>query len=518
MVEPTKLIRRSIYELQRDYDNGNKKPLSDVVKAFQKIQALHYDDPNSFFRLAGYHGEPFVGKGKTDSRWWGGYCQHGNILFPTWHRAHLLALEKAFKFVMGYPVAMPYFDYTSDDYKKYGLPWALVQDTILLDDGTKPQNPLKSYTLPIDIVDELPIDEFNDHNWSKRQGYVTKRYPYAGLDGPEDREASAQHNSKYTPEQALVALKQNMDDWLNPESEYGVYALIENALNLENYTLFSNRTASGSKNQSTITAIEVAHDHIHLALGGFFDIGPTQPTPDTNFDKEACGDMGENDTASFDPIFYFHHCNIDRLFWIWQKLHNATERLGEIDYSLPGTVVDGKIIQPTVGQEMDQKFDLDTPLTPFEKGQDSKGDPIYYTSNDLVNIANLGYDFTDGSWSDYKLKPKLKAVASPGKRLAVSDVNRAKISGSFVIRASVKLPDGTLQYVGHRGVLSRWRTVTCKNCQNTLKVGATFRLPLGLENGEPRVDILTHGPAAHTTLAAVLFQNVVDEMKVEILD
>lgn len=27
------------------------------------------------------------------------------------------------------------------------------------------------------------------------------------------------------------------------------------------------------------------------------------------------GDMGENETAAFDPIFFFHHCNIDRMFW-----------------------------------------------------------------------------------------------------------------------------------------------------------------------------------------------------------
>lgn len=27
------------------------------------------------------------------------------------------------------------------------------------------------------------------------------------------------------------------------------------------------------------------------------------------------GDMGENERASVDPIFFFHHCNIDRMIW-----------------------------------------------------------------------------------------------------------------------------------------------------------------------------------------------------------
>ena len=33
----------------------------------------------------------------------------------------------------------------------------------------------------------------------------------------------------------------------------------------------------------------------------------------------ANGDMGDNETAAFDPIFFVHHSNIDRLFWVWQK-------------------------------------------------------------------------------------------------------------------------------------------------------------------------------------------------------
>jgi tyrosinase len=45
--------------------------------------------------------------------------------------------------------------------------------------------------------------------------------------------------------------------------------------------------------------------------------------------------MGENETAGFDPIFYFHHCFIDRVFWKWQELHGATRKL-DIDASDPG--------------------------------------------------------------------------------------------------------------------------------------------------------------------------------------
>jgi tyrosinase len=46
--------------------------------------------------------------------------------------------------------------------------------------------------------------------------------------------------------------------------------------------------------------------------------------------------MGENDTAGFDPIFYFHHCFIDKMFSAWQQKHNSTKKL-DIIQGYPGT-------------------------------------------------------------------------------------------------------------------------------------------------------------------------------------
>ncbi len=35
------------------------------------------------------------------------------------------------------------------------------------------------------------------------------------------------------------------------------------------------------------------------------------------------GDMNSVDTAAYDPIFYIHHCNIDRIWSIWQTIHGV---------------------------------------------------------------------------------------------------------------------------------------------------------------------------------------------------
>jgi tyrosinase len=47
-------VRRSLTDLQADYDAGNTKPLEDLMRAWQGIKALPPEDPNSFFMIGGY--------------------------------------------------------------------------------------------------------------------------------------------------------------------------------------------------------------------------------------------------------------------------------------------------------------------------------------------------------------------------------------------------------------------------------------------------------------------------------
>jgi len=60
----------------------------------------------SFFQVGGVHGLPYQAYNGDDSKaWtdnelknrskWGGYCHHGDVLFPTWHRPYVLLFEKA---------------------------------------------------------------------------------------------------------------------------------------------------------------------------------------------------------------------------------------------------------------------------------------------------------------------------------------------------------------------------------------------------------------------------------------
>ena len=125
------------------------------MRAWKGIKDLPPEDTNSFFLIGGFHGEPFRGKGEVDANWWGGYCQHGTVLFPSWHRAYLWRLEQALQSIPGCADAMlPFWDECSEESRENGIPKALTQATFELD-GQTIANPLRSFVLPVAIFDKV---------------------------------------------------------------------------------------------------------------------------------------------------------------------------------------------------------------------------------------------------------------------------------------------------------------------------------------------------------------------------
>jgi tyrosinase len=172
--------------------------------------------------------------------------------------------------------------------------------------------------------------------------------------------------------------------------------------------------------------------------------------------------MGENDTAAFDPIFYFHHCFIDLMFWRWQVKHNQRDSL-EIIQGYPGTnSIDSQ--GPTPGVAGGTWLTLDSPLDPFK----NPNDPTKaITSKELVNIANLGYVY------EYAQSPGvIPPITQPAPILTVGNINRATLRGSFVISAWAYLENKEKFLVGAEAILSRWHVAGCQNCQSHLEVRA----------------------------------------------
>ncbi|KAL2265952.1 hypothetical protein VTJ83DRAFT_5304 [Remersonia thermophila] len=492
---------------RKDIRKLSEAELNQLVLAFYRLQSMDPDHEDSYFQIAGYHGEPFRGAGYSNPSWWGGYCNHGNILFPTWHRAYLYRLERALqKQVPG--VALPYWD----EIDKYateggGIPEVLLAPSWTFNDGTTVvidgketstiPNPLHHYTFQKKITDRLR--PFPDADYSKPAGVETVRFPFSGLYGAEDIATTEAHNDKYEAlgiDKTNEMLVKNVQTWLN-EATYqpaparlgqhdppaplpaGVKDRYLRCLEAPNYVVFSNTTSAERWNDDlpphseVVVPVESPHNMIHLAVGGI-----QIPSQNASTVQGANGDMGENDTSSFDPIFYFHHCFIDRMFWAWQVYHNQTDDL-KIDPEFaqyPGTnSVDSQ--GPTPGVPGNQWLSLDSPLSPFVRSDGQT--PV--TSRDVINIANLGYEY-----DSIPELPLRHAPPKPQALLTVSGANRATISGSFYVAAWLPDPHKPgLEYpIGIEAVLSRWHVAGCANCNNHLEVTAHFPLPQGWTNDE----------------------------------
>lgn len=490
--KPTSLhVRRSLIDLQTDYENGNKKPLEDLMRAWRGIKELPPTDPNSFFMIGGYHGEPFRGAGWGSAAYWGGYCNHGNVLFPTWHRVYLLQLEDALRSIPGCDdVTLPYWDETSSESLKYGVPWALTQKEFALDGQTIP-NPLGSFVFNRTIVDHISAD---NPRYSKPFGYQTVRYPLSGLMGDLDIAATEAHNAQYPDHDENVRiLNRNIVAWLTSSIKVdgkviptNVARKYQDCLDAPNYTLFSNMTSTAEWNDNPpagtpkVVSLEAPHNSIHLAIGGF-------DVPGVNYSPidGANGDMGENDTAGLDPIFFFHHCFVDRVFWLWQRRHGCTDRL-EIVPFYPGTnSVDGQ--NPTPGTAPNSWLDMDSPLDPFVNSATGRK----YTSADCANIeTQLGYTYGPGSLEDLaEAKAALGLGAAPANSpmVHVSGLSRASIRGSFLVSAFVTI-DGKRYHLGTEAVLSRWHVEGCANCQTHLRVRGAISLH-GLASTSENVEV-----------------------------
>ncbi len=451
-------VRRSVQDMQAEYEAGTKAPLEDLWRAWIGMASRPASDPTSFYALAGHHGAP------------GDYCNHQNVLFPLWHRAYMHEVEDALRSVPGCAhVTLPFWDETSSESLMKGVPWVFTRPTVELD-GETIENPLRSFNF-IEKLDET-FDDGADY--SKPVGYDTVRYPLSGLVGTAlDRAETTRHNQQYADaDRNVTLLNENVIAWLTADVEVFVNGQrrvsghvkqrYEECLKAENYTAFSNLKSAQQWNfehRPPVTSLEAPHNSIHLAVGGFelpgFDASPL---------AGANGDMGENDTAAYDPIFYFHHCFVDRVFWLWQREQKATQQL-DIIAGYPGTEgADGQVL------------DLDSPLRPFtiDDGETA------YTPRDCIDIeTQLGYTYGPGSLDDdaglEMLRRPAPRHARASKTVAVKGIDRAQIAGSFTISVFANI-GGTSTYVGTEAVLSRWHPTTCSNCQQHLIVGAQFPL------------------------------------------
>jgi len=324
------------------------------IRALKAIQDRGQEDYKSFFQVSGIHGLPFTEWAKKEPSLKvnkSGYCSHGAVTFPTWHRTYVsvyeqilqaAAVEIAAKFTVdkeewaqaAQDLRQPYWDWGF----QFVPPEELIskKDVEIVDyDGKKipVPNPILRYGFhPVD-----PSFDDSDQRFKLRNSSVTVRYPNISLQ--EDIPA--------------MISKMELDADSTRESTYNMLKY--------NYTweLFSNH---GKHDQAHANSLEKVHDRIHLAVG-------------LN-EEGGSGHMSHPFWAAFDPIFWFHHSNVDRLLSLWQAMNPG-------DWVTPGT---GETLAFARGSVVDQN----SPLEPFYKTTEE-----VWTSAPLTDTTKLGYSYPD---------------------------------------------------------------------------------------------------------------------------
>jgi tyrosinase len=198
-------------------------------------------------------------------------------------------------------------------------------------------------------------------------------------------------------------------------ASYDVASDIRRALNSTNFEAFTE-------------TIERAHN------GGHLSIGPS-------------GGMGDSDVAAFDPIFWFFHCNWERMWWSWQKRYGA-----DTPDKFRSTV-------------SDQTW-LDDPLF-------NSLDPFGITTLETIDTSAYAYEepalqFTDFAGFKTGNIPVARAFRldkSSELSIRVKGIERLRIPGSFAVHL---FADG--KSLTRRAVFQSSQPAKCANCVKRSKV------------------------------------------------
>jgi hypothetical protein len=146
--------------------------------------------------------------------------------------------------------------------------------------------------------------------------------------------------------------------------------------------------------------------------------------------------MALNEVAAFDPIFFLHHCNVDRLL-AWYQAVNPDPWLTDREENNVETWVNPQT-WTTSGT---------TPLYPFRKA--AAPQEAFWTSDDLRHTKELGYVYPDVQSADPKVfKTLLKRFrpdryTGPRHYLQLNEIPKWQLSGvSFTIHVYVYAPVG----------------------------------------------------------------------------
>ncbi|KAH8660069.1 common central domain of tyrosinase-domain-containing protein [Xylariales sp. PMI_506] len=441
-------FRLEISKLFPSDDPLIRKQWTLFVLGLEQFKSMPVNETLSYFQIAGIHGYPETpwdgadpppqdptdpGPGQDP---FGGYCHHNSISFPTWHRPYMLLYEKRVwwhmkKIIKEWKLSptaeaewnqaadswrLPYWDWARrQSYNdEFSLPYALTLDIVPIyppSGETKHPNPLWGFDNPEKGPDGKPRkmgdmppgkEAWNIKDdasgpppampWSQCSG--VSRYgiftqdggkTYTGLDGVNNFQSANAYLNTFSKRWYNPYSKDHPDHdkWVPP----GTLADSVNRMFSPQYNSTWGTFASTkwwNESEQLIStgylSLEYIHNNVHNISGGY------------QFSDGGVGHMSDVPVAAFDPLFWLHHCNIDRLLAFWQVLNWAawwdTPEPEHVNPNVP---------DPTPSD----------PLTPFHTTNGGNPKTGFWTSEEARDWTKLYYQYDD-------LRPKPDAILPNG--------------------------------------------------------------------------------------------------------
>ncbi|KAI0352102.1 Di-copper centre-containing protein [Trametes cingulata] len=340
----------------------------------------------SYWQIAGIHGAPNVeyddsGEPLVPPPEFKGYCTHNSVLFPTWHRVYMALMEQEIQ-RLALMIAQTRYDdavkaewidaaialrHPYWDWSLYPLPPGDLYKTpelqiLLPPHGTlgPSENPFYTYQISQPPVDfPPPFDEPLWQTMTHRHGNVVGGAVMDDLKGMEMSLRGGFSNRRNVT--SLLLSGSVVNTWAKFSADVG--GILGSA------------------------SLEALHNTIHLSVGG----------------GQQKGHMSAAGVAAFDPFFWLHHSQTDRLMSLWVALHPDV------------WVSPSKEVEGTWTLANNAPVDVNTPLTPFYFSADPSQDPTQpfknvWTSADLQGPTEglLGYSYPEFDGIDLSNKDAVK--------------------------------------------------------------------------------------------------------------
>lgn len=270
----------------------NEKYFSLYVQALSSMFAEETDPRVSFFSIGGIHGRPYIDWNQSPADG-SGYCVHATSIFVTWHRPYVALFEQKIH------------DYATAIAKTYGADRAEWEGA-----AASLRQPYWDWAVNLTPPDQIISDKEVTITLPTGKKSVPNpffEYRFRGTEASDSflRPFSQIPQTVRWPNNTTPQAQTNVDTlkgalgqtWLRDQVRTNTNRLFS----ITDWAGFSNKTVSEGGGANSV---ETIHDTIHSWTGGG-------------------GHFGAVPYSGFDPIFYLHHCAVDRLVSLWSKIHGV---------------------------------------------------------------------------------------------------------------------------------------------------------------------------------------------------